>query len=66
MLHYQEALALMYWDLRTGAPRKGHELRAEAIGTLSSKVFRMSTSHQMEEYLNVLSDSIRVCRIDPS
>ncbi|WP_026964499.1 carboxypeptidase M32 [Alicyclobacillus pomorum] len=65
MLHYQEALALMYWDLRTGAPRKGHELRAEAIGTLSSKVFRMSTSHQMEEYLNVLSDPSAFAELTP-
>ncbi|WP_067931819.1 carboxypeptidase M32 [Alicyclobacillus kakegawensis] len=56
MEHYQEALALMYWDLRTGAPKKGAALRSEAIGTLSSAVFRMSTSDRMEEFLNRLED----------
>ena len=54
MLHYQEALTLMEWDLRTGAPKRGAELRAEAIGTLSSQVFRMKTSDQMGDYLEKL------------
>lgn len=56
MMHYQEALGLMYWDLRTGAPRKGVELRSDAIATLSDEVFRMSTSDQMQSYLDVLTD----------
>lgn len=56
MMHYSEAVALMGWDLRTGAPRKGHALRAEAIGTLSGEAFRMSTSEEMESYLEELSD----------
>ena len=29
---YEEALGVLYWDLRTGAPRKGMEVRSEAIG----------------------------------
>jgi carboxypeptidase Taq len=55
MVHFQEALSLMFWDLRTGAPKKGVAGRAEAIGTLSTEVFKMATSPQMEEYLNALS-----------
>ncbi|MCL6632206.1 MAG: carboxypeptidase M32 [Alicyclobacillus herbarius] len=65
MEHYQEALSLMYWDLRTGAPKKGVPLRSEAIGTLSSAVFRMSTSPQMEEYLNTLGDPGVYNGLDP-
>jgi carboxypeptidase Taq len=49
--YYNEALSLLFWDLRTGAPRKGVPQRAEVIGTLSSEVFRLSTSAEMEEYL---------------
>ncbi|QQE80227.1 carboxypeptidase M32 [Alicyclobacillus sp. SO9] len=55
MLHYSEAIGLMEWDLRTGAPKQGAELRAEAIGTLSSEVFRMQTAEEMGEYLDRLS-----------
>lgn len=52
--HYREAISLMNWDLRTGAPRKGVEQRSETIGLLSTEVFQMSTSKQMEEYINEL------------
>ncbi|MBX6395491.1 MAG: carboxypeptidase M32 [Alicyclobacillaceae bacterium] len=54
MQHYQEALSLMAWDLRTGAPKKGVEGRAEAIGTLSEDVFALATSDQMEDFLTFL------------
>lgn len=53
---YEEALNLMYWDLRTGAPKKGVEGRSEVIGLLSSEVFKMETSEEMEAYLNQLLD----------
>lgn len=56
IVHYYEALALMEWDLRTGAPKKGAPLRAEAIGTLSAESFRMRTSEQMAEYLHILTE----------
>ncbi len=47
---YNEALALIYWDLRTGAPKKGIEQRSEVIGILSSEVFRMTTSEEMSDF----------------
>ncbi|MCF6093635.1 carboxypeptidase M32 [Microaerobacter geothermalis] len=53
--HYNEAIGLMYWDLRTGAPKKGMAQRSEVIGTLSGEVFKMTTSEQMEEYIQYLS-----------
>jgi carboxypeptidase Taq len=55
MQHLNEAIGLMYWDLRTGAPKKGVEQRSEVIGTLSSDVFAMSTSDEMKAFINELS-----------
>lgn len=55
MTHLNEAVGLMYWDLRTGAPKKGVSQRSEVIGTLSADVFSMSTSEQMKSYIDELS-----------
>ncbi|RXY98793.1 carboxypeptidase M32 [Fictibacillus sp. S7] len=54
MTHLNEAVGLMYWDLRTGAPKKGVSQRSEVIGTLSADVFSMSTSEQMKSYIDEL------------
>ncbi|MDQ0427554.1 carboxypeptidase Taq [Planomicrobium stackebrandtii] len=51
---YNEAISLLYWDLRTGAPKKGVELRSETIGTLSEEVFNLSTSDKFGELLTSL------------
>ncbi len=54
---YNEALSLVFWDLRTGAPKKGVERRSDVIGVLSSEVFKMSTSEEMASFLTqLLSD----------
>nr|WP_188528774.1 carboxypeptidase M32 [Paenibacillus abyssi] len=53
---YGEALGVLYWDLRTGAPRKGMESRSEAIGILSSEMFRLTTSDEMGELLDRLGE----------
>lgn len=53
--HYEELLGVVYWDMRTGAPRKGLAQRSEAVGTLSSEVFRLSTSAELGELLDTLS-----------
>ncbi|MFP7297899.1 carboxypeptidase M32 [Neobacillus niacini] len=52
---YNEALGLIYWDLRTGAPKEGVNQRSEVIGMLSSEVFKMSTSEDMAAYIATLS-----------
>ncbi|MBB6669139.1 carboxypeptidase M32 [Cohnella nanjingensis] len=52
---YEELLGVVYWDMRTGAPRKGVELRSEAVGTLSAETFRIATSTEMGELLDRLS-----------
>ncbi|MFT8321188.1 MAG: carboxypeptidase M32 [Bacillus sp. (in: firmicutes)] len=53
---YNEALALIYWDLRTGAPKKGLDQRTEVIGVLSSELFNMSTSEEIAAYISKLTD----------
>ncbi|CAH2715580.1 Carboxypeptidase 1 [Neobacillus rhizosphaerae] len=55
MSAYNEALGLVYWDLRTGAPKQGVDQRSEVIGMLSSEVFKMSTSEEMAAYIANLS-----------
>ncbi|MFZ3590933.1 carboxypeptidase M32 [Bacillus sp. DJP31] len=52
---YNEAIGLIHWDLRTGAPKNGMEQRSEVLGVLSSEVFALSTSEKMEEYIQTLS-----------
>ncbi len=51
MKQYKEAVGLLYWDLRTGAPKKGVQTRSEVVGELSTEVFRMSVSDKMGEFL---------------
>lgn len=53
---YNEALAVLYWDLRTGAPKKGVAQRSEVIGMLSEEAFKLSTSAEMEKYLTYFSE----------
>ncbi|QMV44558.1 carboxypeptidase M32 [Cohnella cholangitidis] len=53
---YEEILGVVYWDMRTGAPRKGIELRSEAVGALSSETFKLSTSSELGELLAKLNE----------
>ncbi|MGM7683642.1 carboxypeptidase M32 [Cytobacillus sp. Hm23] len=55
IIGYNEAVGLMHWDLRTGAPKKGVAQRSEVIGTLSSEIFEMTTSEEMASYIAKLS-----------
>ncbi|GIP32567.1 carboxypeptidase M32 [Paenibacillus sp. J2TS4] len=52
---YEEAIGLMHWDLRTGAPKKAVEGRSEVIGQLSGEMFRLSISDEMGAMLHELS-----------
>ncbi|OBZ17442.1 MULTISPECIES: carboxypeptidase M32 [Bacillales] len=54
---YGEALGVLYWDLRTGAPRKGMDNRSEVIGALSADQFKLSTSPELGEWLSTLEES---------
>jgi len=59
MLNIEEAISLMYWDLRTGAPKNSVRQRSSVISQLSSEVFKMSTSKEMEHYLITLEEAIQ-------
>ncbi|MEX2415116.1 MAG: carboxypeptidase M32, partial [Paenibacillaceae bacterium] len=61
---YEEALAVMYWDLRTGAPRKGVETRSTVIGTLSAEMFKLSTSSEMGSYLAELTPTDQLEKLE--
>ncbi|MFB5663106.1 carboxypeptidase M32 [Alteribacillus sp. HJP-4] len=54
---YEQALGLMQWDARTGAPRKGVDQRSEAIGTLSTELFKLRTSPETGEYLDTILEN---------
>jgi carboxypeptidase Taq len=51
---YEEAIGLMHWDLRTGAPRKAAAGRSEVIGLLSGEMFQLQTSDEMRNMLEQL------------
>lgn len=52
---YHEAIGLLHWDLRTGAPKKGVPTRSETIGMLSTEAFKLQTSDEMKTYLDTLT-----------
>ncbi|WP_379129790.1 carboxypeptidase M32 [Paenibacillus sp. sgz500958] len=52
---YNEAIGLLHWDLRTGAPRKGAEIRSRTLGMLSGEGFRLETSEEMGELTEFFS-----------
>lgn len=53
---YVEAIGLMHWDLRTGAPRKGVDIRSQTIGMLTTECFKLQVSPQMGELLKYFAD----------
>ena len=64
MKGYEEAIGLMYWDMRTGAPRKGIATRSEAVGVLSGELFKMSVSDKMGDMLDYFSEKEQFERLD--
>ena len=52
---YHEAIGLLHWDLRTGAPKKGVPTRSETLGMLSTEAFKLQTSADMKTYLDALT-----------
>jgi len=54
-LAYDNALALIFWDQSTGAPKGGAKSRAKTVGILSGEAFAMSVSDTMKGYIDALS-----------
>jgi carboxypeptidase Taq len=65
MVSFNQALAILHWDMRTQAPRKGMEARADLIGTLSAEHFKLATSKELEEHLDALSEPSALSALDP-
>jgi carboxypeptidase Taq len=61
---YEEALGVLFWDMRTGAPRKGNEARSEVTGVLSAEMFKLSTSDEMGELLDKLGEPSVLAELD--
>ncbi|WP_391209056.1 carboxypeptidase M32 [Psychrobacillus sp. L4] len=55
---YNEALGVLYWDMRTGAPKKGIDQRSEVVGVLATDVFNLSTSEELKQLLDELEPTI--------
>ncbi len=51
----QEALNLVYWDIRTKIPKKGAEGRSEVIGVLAGQIFEMEVSEEMAAFIAALA-----------
>jgi carboxypeptidase Taq len=64
MKQYEEAVGVLYWDMRTGAPKKGLESRSEVVGELSTEVFRLAISDEMGGYLALLTQPAEFEKLD--
>ncbi|MFJ5769610.1 carboxypeptidase M32 [Psychrobacillus sp. NPDC093180] len=55
---YNEALGVLYWDMRTGAPKKGIDQRSEVVGILATDVFNLSTSKELKGLLDGVESNL--------
>ncbi|STO08095.1 carboxypeptidase M32 [Exiguobacterium aurantiacum] len=49
---FDEAISLLYWDMRTQMPEQSAPLRAETIGYLSTEAFKRQTSDSFKQLLD--------------
>lgn len=52
---FDEAISLLYWDMRTQMPEQSAPLRAETIGYLSTEAFKRQTSETFKDLLHGMS-----------
>ena len=52
---YDPAIALLYWDLQTAAPKDSIEAKLSAVGYFSTESFRLSTADEYGSLLKKLS-----------
>ncbi len=55
MKQYDHVCTLLYWDMKTAAPKLGQAARVEAMTHFSSENFALATSEKMGEMLDGLS-----------
>jgi carboxypeptidase Taq len=61
---YEEAVGLIYWDMRTGLPKKGMEARSQVVGMLSTEMFKLSVSEEMGGYLDYFAQAENESQLD--
>ena len=55
MNQYEHVVSLLYWDMRTCAPKNGFEGHTNALTKFSTKQFEMATSEKLSEMLDTLA-----------
>jgi len=53
----EQAIALIYWDMRTNMPKKAAESRGKVLEYLSEESFKMITSDQVNEFILKLNEN---------
>ena len=61
---YQHVSTLLYWDMKTGAPKLGQAGHIEAVTYFSAKQFAMSTAPELGEMLDGLSEPEEYGQLD--
>lgn len=51
---FHHSMGLIYWDAATGAPKKGVDNRSKIQGILAGEIFKLTTSDETKECLEVL------------
>ena len=51
----QQAIGLIYWDMRTNIPSKAGESRGKVLEYLSGEAFKMITNDKVEEFIKELT-----------
>ncbi len=55
MNQYERVVTLLYWDMRTTAPKNGFEGHTDALTHFSTEQFQMSTSEELSTLLDELA-----------
>lgn len=50
--YLNQAIGVLYWDMRVGIPKKGIESRSEVVGYLSGEAYKLETSDKMKEFID--------------
>ncbi|MBU5593471.1 carboxypeptidase M32 [Clostridium sp. MSJ-4] len=50
--YLNQAMGLIFWDMRVGIPKKAIEPRSEVIGYLSSESYKLETSDKVKEFID--------------
>lgn len=64
MNQYEHVVTLLYWDMKTNAPKLGQEAHIEALTHFSTKSFAMSTADELGEMLDGLAEASEFAALD--